>query len=404
MIWPEVLVRIFCACREQEQPDIDMRIAPMLKLLLAGAVIAAATQAFANPTLVFDLDSGRIYSHQNAFKRWYPASVTKLMTAYVTYRAIANGELTLESPIRISKKATGQPPSKIGFKAGSVASLDNVLKMMLVKSGNDMAMAVAENVGGSETKFVERMNAEAARLGMTGTHFANPHGLFSPQQYTTARDLAILASALRKEFPQYDGYFTIEALQLGKTRMDNFNLLAGRYEGNNGMKTGFVCESGYNMVGSATRNGRTVVAINFGEPSVGARADAMAALLDGGFASAGPGTDTISTLAPYGEALDQPGNLRAAICPKPAPGQTAEEVGETSVTTARSKYELPFSPPPKLVTVGLGGATGPVPLARRGEGGAEMADVPIPRWRPDIPPPSFDNPPQGDGVAGELRK
>lgn len=381
-----------------------MRMTALLKPLLAGALLAgAAAPALANPSLLFDLESGRIYSHEDAFKRWYPASLTKLMTAYVTYRAIANGELALDSPIRISKNATGQPPSKIGFKSGSVLTLDTALKMMLVKSANDMAFAVAENVGGTAAKFVERMNAEAQRLGMTGTHFTNPNGLFSPDQYTTARDLAILATAIRKEFSQYDGYFTIEALQLGKTRMDNFNLLVGRYPGSNGMKTGFVCESGYNMVGSATRNGRTIVAVNLGEPSIPVRADTMAAMLDAGFASQGPGTDTLATLHFYGDSADLPGNMRAEICPKPEPGKSVEEPGETSMTKTLSPYELPFSHPVKTVTVGLGGATGPVPLARRGEAGKEAADVPIPTWRPDMPAPvGFQA--QGDGVANELRK
>lgn len=384
-----------------------MRLAPFLRPLLAGALAAAlsAGTALANPSLLFDLDSGRIYSHQDAFKRWYPASLTKLMTAYVTYRAVQNGELTLESPIRLSKRAAGQPPSKIGFKAGSVMTLDNALKMMLVKSANDIAMAVGENVGGSEARFVERMNAEAQRLGMTGTHYANPNGMHSPDQYTTARDLAILASAIRKEFPQYDGYFTIEALQLGKSRMDNFNLLVGRYPGNNGMKTGFICESGYNMVGSATRDGRTLVAVNLGEATIPARADAMAAMLDAGFASPGPGTDTLATLHFYGDGADLAGNLRAEICPKPAPGKSAEEPGETAATKASTRFELPFDHPPALVKVGLGGATGPVPLARRGEAGNEISDVPIPSWRPDRPAPAGFEAAQGDGAAvGDLRK
>ena len=385
-----------------------MRLAPTMRPLLACAAIAlfAAAPAAANPQLLFELETGRVYSHQDAFKRWYPASITKLMTAYVTYRAIANGELAQDSPIRISKHATSEPPSKIGFKAGSMLTLDNALKMMLVKSANDMAMAIAENVGGSETKFVERMNAEAQRLGMTGTRFANPNGLFSPQQYTTARDLALLATALRKEFPQYDGYFTIEALQLGKTRMDNFNLLVGRYDGNNGMKTGFVCESGYNMVGSASRDGRTVVAISLGQPSIPARADAIAAMLDAGFASPSPGADTVATLAPYGTENDDPGNMRAAICPKPQPGKTAEAAGETTTAPPKSRFQMPWTHPVTPVKVGLGGADGPIPLARRGEAGAEVADVPIPAWRPDIaPPPGFELPAQGDGgVAAQLRK
>ncbi|TIU06974.1 MAG: D-alanyl-D-alanine carboxypeptidase, partial [Mesorhizobium sp.] len=164
-----------------------MRYRHFLKLLLAGAVAlpVLAGPALANPTIVFDLGNGKILHHQEAFKRWYPASLTKLMTAYVTFRAIAAGEVQLDSPIKVSKRSAGEPPSK----------------MMLVKSANDVAMAVGENIGGSQAAFAERMNTEARRLGMTGTHFVNPNGLFSPDQYTTARDLGLLVMAIRTEFP-----------------------------------------------------------------------------------------------------------------------------------------------------------------------------------------------------------
>ncbi|MGB3415945.1 MAG: D-alanyl-D-alanine carboxypeptidase family protein, partial [Mesorhizobium sp.] len=233
-----------------------------LKLLCAvGAVLPLLyAPARANPTMLFDLDTGRIIEQQDAFQRWYPASLSKLMTAYVTFRAIDAGEVQLDSPIKISRHAAAEPPAKMGYKAGSVLRLDNAMKMMLVKSANDIAMAIGENIGGSQAEFAERMNAEAQRLGMTGSHFVNPNGLFSPQQYTTARDLALLVMAIRKEFPQYAPWFRIEGLAVGKNSIPNYNLLVGRYPGADGMKTGFVCESGFNLIGSATRGGRTVVA------------------------------------------------------------------------------------------------------------------------------------------------
>ncbi|TIT87331.1 MAG: D-alanyl-D-alanine carboxypeptidase, partial [Mesorhizobium sp.] len=164
-----------------------MRQRHFLNLLLAGAlalpVLSGAARA--NPVVLFDLKSGKVLEHQDAFKRWYPASLSKLMTAYVTFRAIAAGEVALDSPIKVTKHSAGEPPSKMGFKPGSVMRLDNALKMMLVKSANDIAMAVGENIGGSQAAFADRMNAEAARLGMVGTHFVNPNGLYSPDQYTT---------------------------------------------------------------------------------------------------------------------------------------------------------------------------------------------------------------------------
>ena len=146
-------------------------------LALVGA--SFANSAFANPAILFDLATGKVLQHQEAFQRWYPASLTKLMTAYVTFRAVAAGELALTSPIEMTAHAAAEPPTKMGFKPGSIITLDNALKMMLIRSSNDIAMAVGENVGGSEDAFVQRMNAEAQRLGMTGSHWANPNGLFA---------------------------------------------------------------------------------------------------------------------------------------------------------------------------------------------------------------------------------
>ena len=267
---------------------------------LVGLAIAGATlcgPAAANPAMLFDLGSGKVLEHQDAFRRWHPASLTKLMTAYVTFRAVAAGELALDSPIKVSKHAAAEPPSKMGFKAGSVMTLDNALKMMLVKSANDIAMAVGENVGGSEQAFVVRMNAEALRLGMTESHFVNPNGLHAPDQYTTARDLALLVSAIRTEFPQYAPYFSIEGIKAGKKTLMSYNMLVGRYAGADGMKTGFVCASGFNMIGAATRGGKTLVAIVLGEKSAVDRADIVASLLDRGFLDTGTQGSTVAVAA-----------------------------------------------------------------------------------------------------------
>src|SRR5690606_5580437 len=137
------------------------------------------------------------------------------MTAYVTYRAIAAGEITMLSPVRVSERASKEPPSRMGYKPGSVLTVDNAIKILMVKSANDVATAVAESVAGSRQAFVARMNAEARRLGMTGTRFANAHGLHVDDQVTTVRDMAVLAMAMRNEFPQYDKYYEIEAISAG---------------------------------------------------------------------------------------------------------------------------------------------------------------------------------------------
>jgi len=370
-----------------------MRHRHFLNLLLAGALALPvfAGAARANPVVLFDLKSGQVLEHQDAFKRWYPASLSKLMTAYVTFRAIQAGEVALDSPIKVTKHSAGEPPSKMGFKPGSVMRLDNALKMMLVKSANDIAMAVGENIGGSQAAFADRMNAEAARLGMAGTHFVNPNGLYSPDQYTTARDLAVLVTALRTDFPQYAPWFSIEGLAVGKKALPNYNLLIGRYPGADGMKTGFVCNSGFNMIGSATRNGRTLVAVVLGEKSAVSRAEAAAKLLDQGFDTSGAGSTTLAALKPYGDTLS-PNDMHDEICKK----KTKEEQSEAAPTVAaKDKPKSPYQVKlvhPTLVAVGLGGATGPSPKAYIDPGSQQYADVPVPSWRPDKPIPAGAEP------------
>jgi len=373
-----------------------MRYRHFLKLLLTGALALPllAGPALANPVVVFDLNSGKVLQHQDAFSRWYPASLSKLMTAYVTFRAIAAGEVQLDSPIKVTKHSAGEPPSKMGFKPGSVMRLDNALKMMLVKSANDIAMAVGENIGGSQAGFAIRMNAEARRLGMTGTHFVNPNGLFSPEQYTTARDLALLVMAIRKEFPQYAPWFSIEGLAVGKKAIPNYNLLIGRYPGADGMKTGFVCSSGFNMIGSATRNGRTLVAVVLGEKSAISRAETAAKLLDQGFATPDPNAITVAAMPTYGDAVSV-NDMHDQICKKKTPQEQSEAPPPAAGKDAdvpKSPYQEKLDHVPTLVAVGLGGATGPAPKAMLDQGGQDYADVPLPSWRPDIPAPKGSEP------------
>ncbi|HTV69816.1 MAG TPA: D-alanyl-D-alanine carboxypeptidase family protein [Rhizobiaceae bacterium] len=375
--------------------------------MLSGiaALIVAVSPAAAKPTLLFDLQTGQILQHQEAFQRWHPASLTKLMTAYVTFRAIQAGELTLTSPIRVSKVSAKEPPSKMGYKPGAEMTLDNALKMMLVKSANDIAAAVAENVGGTVPDFVKRMNAEAARLGMTSTHFSNPNGLHVPDQYTTARDLAVLVTALRAEFSQYNGYYKIEGLQAGKTVMKGYNKLIGRFEGADGMKTGFVCASGFNLIGTATRNGHTLGAIVLGGTLTKDRAEIAAEMLARGFGSLPTSSPTtIYTLQPYGDGRDTPVDMRDIVCKKPDKNDKKPAASEAS--EAEAKQVSPYLPEMTrervLVAVGLGGATGPVPAARAalGDTDIEYADVPVPTWRPDYQPESAKVSTEGALVGG----
>jgi D-alanyl-D-alanine carboxypeptidase len=161
----------------------------------------------------------------------------------------------------------------MGFPPGTTVTLDNAIKMLMVKSANDIAVVIAEGVGGSVEKFADLMNSHAKRIGMTQSSFVNPNGLPDDRQISSARDMAILARALIREFPQHDLYWHIPAIKFGKRVLRNYNRLIDRYRGADGMKTGFICASGFNLVASATRNGRRLIAVVLGAPSSPVRAE-----------------------------------------------------------------------------------------------------------------------------------
>ncbi len=265
-----------------------IQIAAIVVALLWAAVFTPqAIAAVRLPYVVIDRDSGAVLLENRPFDRWYPASLTKLMSVYVTLRAMAAGEIAPGSPVTVSKRAAGEPPSKMGYAPGTQLRFDTALKIVIVKSANDIAVAMAESVAGSVDAFVDRMNAEAARLGLVDTRFANPNGLHDNGQYTSARDMALLARQILDEFPQYSSYFAIPAIRAGEKVDHSYNLLLERFSGTDGMKTGFVCASGYNMVASATRNGRQIIAVVFGTDSQTDRAVTAATLLLQGFETSG---------------------------------------------------------------------------------------------------------------------
>ena len=205
------------------------------------------------------------------------------MTVYVTLRAIKEGRLTLDKLIPVSPNAVAQAPVKMGFPTGTTLTVDNALKMLLVKSANDMAVVLAEGVGGSIENFADQMNQTAQRLGMTQSHFVNPNGLPADEQIVSARDMAILARAAIREFPEYDYLWHLPGIRFGKRVTRNYNPLLGRYPGADGMKTGFICASGFNLVATATRDNKRLIAVVFGASSSAMRAAKAAQLLERGF-------------------------------------------------------------------------------------------------------------------------
>ncbi|CUU43993.1 D-alanyl-D-alanine carboxypeptidase family protein [Blastochloris viridis] len=282
-----------------------------------GLAVAVATQATAAPTLLVDAHSGEVLFQREAGRPWYPASVTKLMTTYVALSEMRAGHVRPETLITFSANAEAQDPSKMGFKAGTQLTLENALRMLMVKSANDVAVTIAENLGGSVEGFAAQMNAHAQRLGMTGSHFANPHGLPNPEQFTTARDMAVLARALIRDFPEAEALFRLPAIKLGKIKMRNHNGLLHRYDGADGMKTGFICASGFNVVATATRGGRRLIAVVFGGATANDRNETAAALFERGFqpsfsffASSPPRLDQLDNVA------SEPGDMRDVVCGK----------------------------------------------------------------------------------------
>ncbi|HZJ13119.1 MAG TPA: D-alanyl-D-alanine carboxypeptidase family protein [Methyloceanibacter sp.] len=251
--------------------------------LVVGAVLMAPAGASAGPALVFEPYNGTVFYAEDPDAPWFPASLTKLMTAYVAFQALKDGSVKPDTKVICSKKATEQAPSKLWLKEGESIALDVALKVLIVKSANDVAVMIAETVAGSEEAFIERMNEAARRLNMTRTNFANPHGLPNDNQFSSARDLAKLARAIIVEFPEYADLFTTIQVQVGKRIVRTHNGMLVSYPGADGMKTGFICDSGFNIVVSATREGRKLVAIVLGEPSTASRRERAVDLLDNGF-------------------------------------------------------------------------------------------------------------------------
>ncbi|MBI2718634.1 MAG: D-alanyl-D-alanine carboxypeptidase [Rhizobiales bacterium] len=312
------------------------------RLIVAATLIAcsAATAGAAGPSLLFDPATGEVLSSDRAGEPWYPASITKLMTSYLVFRKLKTGALKLDQKIPVSATAYAQPPSKIGVPVGGSVSVDFAVQSLLVYSANDMAYVLAEAASGTPQAFVAEMNTTARELGMSGSHFVNPNGLFEPRQVTTARDMAVLAMAILRDFPEYAHYFSQSYLKVGKRRLASRNSLIRQMPEADGMKTGFVCDSGFNLVASATRNGRKLVAVVFGAQSGKARADLAQMLLVDGFARApGPAKQQLADIAnaPLGSLV--PANLSKTVCKQEAVVNLADPNEMTGWAISLGEYD-----------------------------------------------------------------
>jgi D-alanyl-D-alanine carboxypeptidase len=342
--------------------------------LVAALAVVTPRAVHAEALLVVEADTGKVLQADNATMPWYPASVTKIMTAYVTLKAVKEGRLTLDTLLTVSPVAASQSPSKMGFPPGIQVTVDNALKMMMVKSANDMAVVLAEGVGGSVDGFSGMMNQTAQKLGMTQTSYVNPNGLPADGQITSARDLAILARAVIRDLPEYEYFMHIPSIRYGRRVTQNFNKLIGRYPGADGFKTGFICASGYNLVASATRNGKRLIAVVLGASSGQARAVRAAQLLERGFGGGlgwlKPALGTVDNLVPIDAT---PPNLRDEMCSgkrkRPATDEDADVVaangnastGESAVTFFTAGLQPPMGKPSDMMAAEAA-ASEPIPV------------------------------------------
>ena len=268
----------------------------LILLMLVGMPLGAARPAIA-ANIVVDAGTGTVLSADAPNHLWYPASLTKLMTVYIALSEIEAGRLSFADKITVSEHAARQNPVRFGFRAGQVVTVRDAINAAIVASANDGAVALAEKIADTETAFAIRMTTAAQDLGMTRTIFQNASGLPADGQVTTARDLAILASAFLRDFPQHYALFNQRSVTVGKRSRGTVNSILGAYDGADGMKTGFTCASGYNMVASAERDGRRLIGIVLGSRNGGARTLEMKRLLDVGFSGGAAPTTTLIALA-----------------------------------------------------------------------------------------------------------
>jgi len=310
-----------------------------LSLLIAA--LFAATPVLAGPSLLFDPATGEVVSQDRAGEPWYPASLTKLMTAYVVFGKLKRGEMQPDQKLTVSALASGQPASKVGMKPGTTITVELALQMLLIYSANDMAYVLAEGSSGTYQNFVKLMNAEAKRLGMTATHYANPNGLFDARQVTSARDIGMLAQALLRDFPEHAHYFSQASVSLGKRQLRNRNSLLRQMKTADGMKTGFVCNSGFNLVASATDNGRKLIAVVLGASSGRERADLAEMMLTAGFAKPPqPQQMRIGAIADSELGSLVPADLTQTVC-RGKPTAVARASGLTGWGVSFGSYDKP---------------------------------------------------------------
>lgn len=291
---------IFVTTRNRFLVGIAMMIA---MLSVGGSPVFAASSSGSNPryaSIVIDSGTGKVLSESSADSPRFPASLTKMMTLYMTFEALSQGNLQLNQRLKISQFAASMPRSKLYLPAGGTVSVEDCILGLVSESANDAAVVLAEALGGTESRFATMMTERAHQLGMVNSSFRNASGLPNPSQKTTARDMALLGQALLYHYPQYYPYFSTRSFTYGGTTHGNHNRLMSSYPGMDGFKTGFINASGFNLVASAVRNDRRMIGVVFGGRTTVSRNQHMAQLLDAAFEQAeATNLEKVASIMPY---------------------------------------------------------------------------------------------------------
>jgi D-alanyl-D-alanine carboxypeptidase len=296
---------------------VVLSLAVALMLAFQAAAPAAANPRFA--AVVVDAKSGKVVFDRNADEKRYPASLTKIMTLYLVFEDLKAGRIKLDTQMKVSAHAAGEPPSKIGFKAGQTVRVEDAIKILITKSANDVAAVVGEALSGSVPAFAERMTRKARALGMTRTTFKNASGLPHSDQVTTARDMATLGLAIQRDFPEMYRNFSLRSYTYRGNAYRNHNGLLGKVSGMDGIKTGFIRASGFNLTASVERNHQRIVAVVMGGHTAASRNDYMAKLIEDTFRTASlTKTGSIAAFAGEPPGVDA-ARLKLASLPPPLP-------------------------------------------------------------------------------------
>ncbi|MBQ0823722.1 D-alanyl-D-alanine carboxypeptidase [Microvirga sp. HBU67558] len=290
-----------------------------LSLLLAAGLLLMPAGVGASPMLLVDASTGDVLAAQEATRSWHPASLTKMMTAHLALSAVRAGQVGMDTSVVMSAKAASQAPTKLGIPPGTSLRLEDAITVMMVKSANDVTFAVAEAIGGSEEAFVAAMNAEARRLGMTGTRFANPTGLHDDRQVTNARDMAVLMMVLLSYHGDHMDLLRTPSITVNGRMLKNTNKLVEDYAGLEASKTGFVCASGFNVAVSALRGDRRVIGVVLGSPSAATRTLVMRDLLNTGLSEGASPVGNLRTMKAAGPA--PAADLRRLKCGRQDPAR-----------------------------------------------------------------------------------